>query len=650
MANTNPAAATVNLPLNRLHPSPDNVRRTGGEEGMRELKASILAHGLLQNLNVRREVGPRGGPTGRYFVVAGGRRLAALHSLAEAGKIGRTARIPCRIVEDAEATEASLAENVVRVAMHPADQFEAFSRLAQEGRSAERIAERFGVTTLTVRQRLKLAAVSPALLDRYREGRMGLDTLTAFAVTDDHAAQERAWHQVEHQGAHPHAVRRLLTEGRVPADDRRVAFVGLAAYEEAGGSTETDLFAEDGAAWLTDPALLDRLAMEKLAAEAERLRAAEGWKWAGAHMSFPHDLAWRLARARPEAVPLSSEDEAHRDALTEEHDELADALNGGDEDEATQARYDAVAEELESLEARERRFLPADLARAGIIVALDGAGGLRVERGFVRAEDVPAPEPANDEAEEADRGEDEARDEEAEEPGTKPTPLPSALHAELLAQRTAALRASLARQPDLALRALTHALASKAFHGESRGSPIGVTTHGPDLRQACAGIHHTRAGERLSDDRAAWTERLPKDRDDLWTWIAAQDTATVTTLLAYCVATVADAGHAEWGGNQPGSHAALASAAGLDMRAWWQADRESYLGRVPKAAILAAVREGSGDDAARRIGGAKKDAMAEAAAALLDGKGWLPAILRSPTSQVAVVTPDEAAPVRMAAE
>ncbi len=553
-------------------------------------------------------------------------------------------------MEDAEATEASLAENVVRVAMHPADQFEAFSRLAQEGRSAERIAERFGVTTLTVRQRLKLAAVSPALLDRYREGRMGLDTLTAFAVTDDHAAQERAWHQVEHQGAHPHALRRLLTEGRVPADDRRVAFVGLTAYEEASGSTETDLFAEDGAAWLTNPALLDRLTVEKLAAEAERLRAAEGWKWAETHMSFPHDRAWRLARARSEAVPLSAEDEARRDALAEEHDELADALNGGNEDEATQARYDTVAEELEGLEARERRFLPEDLARAGIIVALDGAGALRVERGFVRAEDVPVPEPANDDAEEADRSEDEAREEEAEEQGAKPPPLPSALHAELLAQRTAALRASLARQPDLALRALTYALASKAFHGESYGSPIGVTTHGPDLMQACPGIHHTKAGERLADDRTAWAERLPKDRDDLWTWIAAQDTATVMALLAYCVATATDAGHADWGSGQPGSHAALASAAGLDMRAWWQADRESYLGRVPKAVILDAVREGAGDDAARRIGGAKKDAMAEAAEALLDGKEWLPAILRSPSSQIAVVIPDEAMPVRMAAE
>lgn len=69
MASTSPTAATVNLPLNRLHPSSDNVRR---------------------------EVGPRGGRTGRYFVVAGGRLLAALHSLAEAGEIGRTAHIPMR--------------------------------------------------------------------------------------------------------------------------------------------------------------------------------------------------------------------------------------------------------------------------------------------------------------------------------------------------------------------------------------------------------------------------------------------------------------------------------------------------------------------------------------------------------------------------
>jgi ParB-like chromosome segregation protein Spo0J len=79
MARTNPAVATVNLPLNRLYPSPDNVRRTGTEEGMRELKASILTHGLLRNLNVRREAGPRGGLTGRY-ISAGRRALQSADS------------------------------------------------------------------------------------------------------------------------------------------------------------------------------------------------------------------------------------------------------------------------------------------------------------------------------------------------------------------------------------------------------------------------------------------------------------------------------------------------------------------------------------------------------------------------------------------
>jgi ParB family chromosome partitioning protein len=130
---TSPATLPINVPLNRLYPAPENVRRTGAGAGLDELAASIQAHGLLQNLNVRREVGPRGAPTGRYFVIAGGRRLLALQRLAQAGRIGRTARIPCRVVEDDQAREASLAENVVRVAMHPADQFEAFARLSSAG-------------------------------------------------------------------------------------------------------------------------------------------------------------------------------------------------------------------------------------------------------------------------------------------------------------------------------------------------------------------------------------------------------------------------------------------------------------------------------------------------------------------------------------
>ncbi|MCB4825143.1 ParB/RepB/Spo0J family partition protein [Roseicella aerolata] len=398
--NTGPAAATISVPLNRLHPAPENVRRTGAGEGLDELAASIRAHGLLQNLNVRREVGPRGGWTGRYFVIAGGRRLAALRRLAEAGRIGRTARIPCRVVEDDDATEASLAENVVRIAMHPADQFEAFAKLAGEGHSPERIARRFGVSVLTVRQRLRLAAVAPSIMKAYRAGDLTLEAVTAFAVTDDAAAQERVWRQTAGHG-HPATIRRLLTEGRVPLTDRRVRIAGLAAYEMAGGLIERDLFnTEDGGGWISNPGLLDDLIQAKLDLAAEAVRA-EGWRWVEVARDFPHDRLWRMRRARPEAVPLTEEQERRREALAEEYDAIA--AEGGESPEGEAAdRLEAIEAELAALEAGETRWPAEALALAGAVVSLDPWGeGVRVERGFIRDEDLP-PEPADDdEADEA---------------------------------------------------------------------------------------------------------------------------------------------------------------------------------------------------------------------------------------------------------
>jgi ParB family transcriptional regulator, chromosome partitioning protein len=76
--------------------------------------------------------------------------------------------------------------------MHPADQFEAFAKLhGDEGMAAEDIAARFGVSAAVVRQRFKLAAVSPKLMQAYRDDELNLDQLTAFAITDDHARQEQ---------------------------------------------------------------------------------------------------------------------------------------------------------------------------------------------------------------------------------------------------------------------------------------------------------------------------------------------------------------------------------------------------------------------------------------------------------------------------
>jgi len=175
------------IPLTQLVPSATNVRKTGAKDGIEALAASIAAHGLLQNLQVRPAT------NGHYEVVAGGRRLAALKLLAKQKQIAADYPVPCRALDGEDATEISLAENEMRLPMHPADQFDAFKKLADDGKGPEEIAARFGTTAKIVAQRLKLAVVSPKLIALYRKDAMTLDCLMAFTVCDQHKQQEKVW-------------------------------------------------------------------------------------------------------------------------------------------------------------------------------------------------------------------------------------------------------------------------------------------------------------------------------------------------------------------------------------------------------------------------------------------------------------------------
>jgi len=76
----------------------------------------------------------------------------------------------------------------------------------------------------------------------------------------------------------PYYIRRLLTEGAIRASDKRAQFVGIEAYEAAGGDVMRDLFQQDDGGWLQNPVLLDRLVAGKLECEAATVRS-EGWKW-----------------------------------------------------------------------------------------------------------------------------------------------------------------------------------------------------------------------------------------------------------------------------------------------------------------------------------------------------------------------------------
>jgi ParB family chromosome partitioning protein len=627
----------IAVPLNKLKKSPRNARRTPhAEADIEALAASIAAKGVLQAPVVEPEADGEGRPTGCYFVTIGEGRRLALALLAQRKQIKKTEAVRCVVDLANDPHEISLDENVTRSGMHPADQFEAFRRLSEgRGLSAEEIGARFGVGTQVVRQRLRLGAVSPALMDLYRAGELNLDQMMAFAVSEDHARQQQVLEQL---GAHrpPYLIRRAMTEAKVSARDRRAIFIGAEAYGEAGGVILRDLFTEDGGGWFEDPGLLDRLVAEKLAGLADELRAAEGWKWAEAHIDYPRALGF--ARVYPHEVERSDEDKAKLEALSEDYDIL---ISEWDAVEDVPPEVEARFQEIDAALAAFGDGMacdPEDIARGGVFVILGQDGVARIERGLIRPEDMPAPEPDAESGEtkvhtDSDAG---ALRAEAEEPDEDAgASLSERLVLDLTAHRTAALRDALAASPSVALTAVVHALAVFAFYPayerptclEIKGVSAYLGGHAPS-------IDDTRAGRCVAERHAAWASRTPKAAEDLWGFVERLPVSEMLDLLAHCASLTVNAVRTPFD-RKPGAWAhadRLAEAVDLDMTAYWTPTVTSYLGRVTKGRIGEAVREAVSEEAAERIGGMKKPDMASEAEALLVGKGWLPSLLRAPVT------------------
>lgn len=604
-----------NIPLSKLVPCPANVRKTGGSVGIDELAASIQAHGLLQNLQVRE------GKGGRYEVVAGGRRLAALRLLAKGKKIAKTAEIPCHVLSDEDAAEISLAENIVRLPMHPADQYDAFKAMADAGKGNEEIAARFGCSPTVVKQRLKLASVSPRLLAAYRAEEMNLDQLMAFTVSDDHEAQEAAWFEQPEWNRNPAAIRRVLTAEHVEADDRRVVFVGLDTYTKAGGAMLRDLFDTEHEGYLTDTGLLDRLVTEKLAGEAAKLHA-EGWKWVEIMLEIDRQRVHAMNSVDPEEIPLNDDQRRECDRLTAEYDALIDE-HGEDVSDDIAGQLEALSAKIDEHYASALRWRAEEMARAGVVIGIGRDGAVEIVRGLVRPEDES-------------QAEGEASRESPTSAISRTTPklLSDKLVEDLTAQRTAALRSVLAGNADIALTAIVHALALPLFYGNADAETcLTVRLESQALQSSAEGIEKSSAGLMLHECVSVWQERLPQDPEAFWDWLLTQSTATRLDLLAFCAASSVNAvkkPHERDGSPRLASADRLASALRLDMAQWWQPTAAAYLGRVSKTRILEAVTEAVSPSAAENLGTMKKDALVIAAEKRLCGTGWLPPVLRSP--------------------
>jgi len=621
MSNT---ADIIFVPLNKLEIDPLNVRKTYSEKSIEEFAASISAKGILQNLLVRKAKG-----NGRYYVSAGGRRLRAVLLLVEQGTLPADHSVPVKVISKEEAQELSLAENIMREAMNPADQFEAFRDLVDAGQPVADIAAKFGTSESIVRKRLALGRVAPELREIFRQEGMSLDQLAAFTITDDHEEQKRVWEALPSYGRHASSIRHALAGADVKASDKRLRFLGgLDAYEAAGGPVKRDLFDVHSGGYATDIALLEKLVADKLDVETEAIRA-EGWKWVETVSEIDWQALQDYDRRYPEQGELTEEQAAELEALEARYHELELC----DETEETEAELNELGEKITALELILERetYSPEDIETAGVLICLNHNGTLRIERGLVKPEYCQAGEAGAEEPGEGNEAGSAGQ-------GTPVLRHSATLMEDLTAQKTAALRLELANNPDVALASVIHALLlRRVYTGYCvyEQSALELSIAHTDLAGSMKQPDQCAALEELENLSEQHRSHIPGNPADLWDWCIDQTRDQLLNLLAWAASHSVNAVEGKMDRPKAAAHAdQIGAAVGIDMRTYFKPTAENYFSHLQRSRIQAAVAEACRDDFADGIADMKKAEGAAFAQKALKDKDWLPEPIRcgSPTT------------------
>jgi len=587
MSQTHSHPHTVSL--NDLVLSPLNVRKTPpGAAEQEELTASLLAHGLLENLVVRAADG------GRFEVLAGGRRLAALQALAAEGHIPADYPVRC-LIHDGDPGEVSLAENVVRLSMPALDQFEAFAALAGQGLSPADIARRFGHSEKLVRQRLRLGRVAPEIREAYRNEEISLDVLMAFAVTDDAAQQRAVWAEIGGGYIHAQQIRRLLTEEKIAASSKYVRFVGQDAYEAAGGAVSRDLFSDDDdALWLEDRALVMRLVHEKLEAAADSLKTAEGWKWVQTMVDLAYDAVSGCQTVYPKSAEPTPDQEAEMERLA---DHLQEIEREADADSWTQERLQAFEDaeaELAAIEDTLRTYAPEDLVRAGCIVSVGHNGELAIKRGLVLPEDQVNDKGANVSA-------------------TATGPFSAALKDDLGYARLAVSQRHLADDFACSFDAVLFSMARSVLTIGYSDKPLDLTLS-TTLPYNWAERSGGQVMEAPQDIDLSWLD-LPTE--EAFRALSALPMEAKQHLFAHCAALSLKG---RLGNGKSDLFAVIGARLGVDVAAHWRPTAETFWKRVKKGYALEAAAEVLGEAWARVHKDDKKAVLAETLETVFSGQ------------------------------
>ncbi len=620
---------TIQIPLSRLHLSIHNVRRTTPQR-IDELAALIKSQGLLQNLVVVESKQPKGKGAAGYGVIAGGRRLRALQLLAERGEIPTDFSVPCKLVTEEAAERSSLAENSGRETMHPADEFEAFMRLHQDGSSIEDIAAAFGVTPLVVQRRLKLATVSPRLIGAYRAGQMQLDQVMALALTDDHALQVSAWEDVRKQymRADANLLRAYIMRGMLSTKANAVAnFVGIDDYEAAGGTVVRDLFGGPNDGYLQDEELLKKLFDQKLQKAADQVNA-EGWSWVTVQPGTSYLSHWGYRRSEPKQMPLSDEDqeriaqlEQQIEALEADQERFEDAGDYQQSDLADE-QSEALQAELEQIKENSKQYTARQKAGAGVLMGVNSNGKLEIYRGLIKQQDSKANSTKD------------------KPPVAKPAHS-EALIRRLTAHRTAAMAAHMLEAPRLALDMLCTSLAESVLYEQptyySALSELHIRADSqlPMLQRQVDDLEFSKAWSLYDQRRAELRKSMPAKTDGLFQWMMEQPLQDVMEILCFCVASTLNT---VTGDESSRPLAEVATALGLAVEDWWQPTASGYFKHVRKNEVLKIIKDSGGQELLPQLEKLKKGQLDQQAEEIMADTGWLPGVLK-PTPAKKKVSP-----------
>ena len=168
-----------NIPIRLIEPSPLNPRKTIDEGAVTELSESIMTQGLLQPITARPgdyydEVidGEAVSIPVKYEIVCGERRYRAMCKIA--GPKSETYKVPCivREMNDEEALDAMITENLQRNDVDPVEEACAFAQMFRMGKTIEDLSVRFCKSRRFITERIKLDALLPEFKERVKDGRM----------------------------------------------------------------------------------------------------------------------------------------------------------------------------------------------------------------------------------------------------------------------------------------------------------------------------------------------------------------------------------------------------------------------------------------------------------------------------------------------